>query len=171
MVGTDTYTPERWHYIVEHAGWSRAWLGDLPRPCSPSASHGAMRCTVPKFFAGEEPMSALRAAAYRRAVSLVVRRRSADACGSALPADAKDRRPALHRRVQDGARTGESGNAFRVDFAVCRGPRRKRRAPCAWMRTCLRIEHGMNYRPVVTAKSSELFRAEGLLFHMPGRWD
>ena len=32
MVGTDTYTPERWHYIVEHAGWSRAWLADLPRP-------------------------------------------------------------------------------------------------------------------------------------------
>jgi hypothetical protein len=30
MVGTDTYTPERWHYIVEHAQWSRAWLADLP---------------------------------------------------------------------------------------------------------------------------------------------
>ena len=31
MVGTDTFTPERWHYIVEHAIWSRAWLNDLPR--------------------------------------------------------------------------------------------------------------------------------------------
>ncbi len=30
MIGTDTYTPERWHYIVEHAAWSRAWLADLP---------------------------------------------------------------------------------------------------------------------------------------------
>jgi predicted TIM-barrel fold metal-dependent hydrolase len=30
MVGTDTYTPERWHYIPEHANWSRAWLADLP---------------------------------------------------------------------------------------------------------------------------------------------
>jgi len=30
MVGTDTYTPERWHYIPEHASWSRAWLADLP---------------------------------------------------------------------------------------------------------------------------------------------
>jgi hypothetical protein len=29
-VGTDTYTPERWHYLVEHAQWSRAWLADLP---------------------------------------------------------------------------------------------------------------------------------------------
>jgi len=31
MVGTDTYTPERWHYVGEHASWSRQWLSDLPR--------------------------------------------------------------------------------------------------------------------------------------------
>ncbi len=31
MVGTDTYTPERWYYVVEHASWSRQWLSDLPR--------------------------------------------------------------------------------------------------------------------------------------------
>jgi predicted TIM-barrel fold metal-dependent hydrolase len=31
MVGTDTFTPERWFYVVEHANWSRAWLADLPR--------------------------------------------------------------------------------------------------------------------------------------------
>jgi predicted TIM-barrel fold metal-dependent hydrolase len=30
MVGTDTFTPERWHYIVPHADWTRAWLADLP---------------------------------------------------------------------------------------------------------------------------------------------
>ena len=30
MVGTDSYTPERWHYIGEHANWSRQWLADLP---------------------------------------------------------------------------------------------------------------------------------------------
>lgn len=30
MVGTDTFTPERWPFIVEHARWSRAWLSDLP---------------------------------------------------------------------------------------------------------------------------------------------
>jgi hypothetical protein len=31
LVGTDTFTPERWHYVAEHASWSRAWLADLPR--------------------------------------------------------------------------------------------------------------------------------------------
>ena len=30
MVGTDTFTPERWHYVVEHANWTREWLRDLP---------------------------------------------------------------------------------------------------------------------------------------------
>ena len=32
LIGTDTFTPERWHYIVPHAEWTRAWLADLPRP-------------------------------------------------------------------------------------------------------------------------------------------
>ena len=32
MVGTDTYTPERWHYIGTNATFSRGWLADLPQP-------------------------------------------------------------------------------------------------------------------------------------------
>jgi amidohydrolase family protein len=31
MVGTDTYTPERWNYVVGHAKWARGWLADLPK--------------------------------------------------------------------------------------------------------------------------------------------
>ncbi|MFM2121101.1 MAG: hypothetical protein RL722_2569 [Pseudomonadota bacterium] len=30
MVGTDTFTPERWHAIAPHASTSRAWLAALP---------------------------------------------------------------------------------------------------------------------------------------------
>jgi predicted TIM-barrel fold metal-dependent hydrolase len=30
MVGTDTFTPERWYYVTEHARWSREWLATLP---------------------------------------------------------------------------------------------------------------------------------------------
>jgi hypothetical protein len=32
MIGTDTFTPERWHYIPVHASYSRGWLADLPTP-------------------------------------------------------------------------------------------------------------------------------------------
>jgi len=31
LVGTDSFTPERLHYVAEHARWSRQWLADLPR--------------------------------------------------------------------------------------------------------------------------------------------
>lgn len=31
--------------------------------------------------------------------------------------------------------------------------------------------HGMNYKAVVRAAGDGRFRAEGLLFHMPGRWE
>lgn len=30
MLGTDTFTPERWFDVVGHAAWSRQWLNDLP---------------------------------------------------------------------------------------------------------------------------------------------
>lgn len=39
MVGTDTFTPERWHYVVEHANWSRGWLADLPREVAEKIAH------------------------------------------------------------------------------------------------------------------------------------
>jgi len=32
MLGTDTFTPERWFYVGEHARWSRGWLAKLPEP-------------------------------------------------------------------------------------------------------------------------------------------
>ena len=30
VLGTDTYTPDRWFYVVENAEWSREWLKSLP---------------------------------------------------------------------------------------------------------------------------------------------
>lgn len=32
-------------------------------------------------------------------------------------------------------------------------------------------KHGMNYQPSVKAVSPGHYRAEGLMFHMPGRWE
>lgn len=32
MVGTDTFTPERWHYIGPHARSAREWITSLPAP-------------------------------------------------------------------------------------------------------------------------------------------
>ncbi len=30
MLGTDTYSPELWYYVIEHANTTRVWLKDLP---------------------------------------------------------------------------------------------------------------------------------------------
>lgn len=39
MVGTDTYTPERWHYVVEQASFSRKWLAELPADLADNISY------------------------------------------------------------------------------------------------------------------------------------
>lgn len=39
MVGTDTFTPERWYYIEDHAQWSREWLADLPKDVAEQIAH------------------------------------------------------------------------------------------------------------------------------------
>jgi hypothetical protein len=31
--------------------------------------------------------------------------------------------------------------------------------------------HGMNYRPSIVGADNGRYRAEGLVFHMPGRWE
>jgi len=53
LVGTDTFTPERWHYVVEHARWSREWLASLPPPVAEQIAwkngerlFGAMRASL-----------------------------------------------------------------------------------------------------------------------------
>ena len=62
------------------------------------------------------------------------------------------------------------GRHFALDIAVCA-------APGTALPASLRVEadmpahrHGMNYKPTVQALGDGRFVAEGLMFHMPGRW-
>ena len=55
---------------------------------------------------------------------------------------------------------------FSIRFHLC-GPPVDRVRVRGWMPD---HRHGMNYRPAVTLRGSS-GRAEGLLFHMPGRWE
>ena len=63
------------------------------------------------------------------------------------------------------------GKHFAVELAYCA----KDSAPAA---SGLRVDahmpehrHGMNYKTVVTSTGPQRYRAEGLMFHMPGRWE
>ena len=64
-----------------------------------------------------------------------------------------------------------AGEHFEVDFAVC--PRANASAPDAVRvdATMPEHRHGMNYRPTIVAQGSGRYRAEGMLFHMSGRWE
>jgi YtkA-like len=63
------------------------------------------------------------------------------------------------------------GQHFVVEFAVCA---RDGARPLQSVRVDANMpehKHGMNYRPGVTTVRPGIYRAEGLLFHMPGRWE
>ncbi len=63
------------------------------------------------------------------------------------------------------------GEHFALEYAVCPRPGAAMPATVsvdAWMPE---HRHGMNYRASVTSLGGGRFRAEGLLFHMPGRWE
>lgn len=62
------------------------------------------------------------------------------------------------------------GQHFALDIAVCA-------APGMAVPTSLRVDadmpahrHGMNYKPTMQALGDGRFAAQGLMFHMPGRW-
>lgn len=62
------------------------------------------------------------------------------------------------------------GEFFAVEFAVC-----NRNAPAT--PESLRVDatmpahrHGMNFQPRIAAIGPNTYRAEGMMFHMPGKW-
>ena len=62
------------------------------------------------------------------------------------------------------------GQAFALEAEVCA---KGAAAPPGGLRVDAQMpahRHGMNYRATVKARGDGQFRAEGLLFHMPGRW-
>ena len=94
------------------------------------------------------------------------------ACGESLGAGARQLGDA---QVQLAYKTRPEvpvvGSHFTIDIALC--PRGSARAPAA-----LSVDahmpahrHGMNYQASVSPRGPGLYRAEGLMFHMPGRWE
>ena len=58
------------------------------------------------------------------------------------------------------------GEHFEVEFAVCPAPEAVK--VDAWMPD---HRHGMNYKPTIEALGGGRYRAQGLMFHMAGRWE
>jgi hypothetical protein len=61
----------------------------------------------------------------------------------------------------------EVGRPFSVEAIICATP------PAQRVRVDARMpdhRHGMNYRPTTTMTGNDRYLTEGLMFHMPGRW-
>jgi len=157
MVGTDTFTPERLHYIPEHAAWSRAWLADLP-------------------------VALAERIAWRNAEALLLPAWEANRVRGATPTAAPCARPSAgsERIESEGAAIvwhAEPaqivvGRPFAIVAAVCplgqaKGAEVRALAVDA---TMPEHRHGMNYAPQIRRMPDGRWRAEGLMFHMPGRW-
>jgi hypothetical protein len=97
---------------------------------------------------------------------------AADRCDDALPGEGRRRiESARHVLVFRPAPAPITvGRHFTIEAHVC--PRGVERAPHALRVDALMPEHrhGMNYRASVSGRGDGGFVAEGLLFHMPGRW-
>jgi len=58
------------------------------------------------------------------------------------------------------------GQHFAIEFAVCPAPQSVRVDA-----SMPEHKHGMNYRPTITGSGEGPYRAEGLMFHMAGKWE
>ena len=168
MVGTDTPSPERWYYVVEHANFSRKWLAE------PACRRRRQRWLSQRRAAGRLGSGAMSTACGGLG-------RSRTGFGRA--------RPPRHGLPQHGA--GLSPSGFRrcrggLSLGPCRvaggrGSSRPRlllaAAPNSEPVREIKIDatmpahgHGMNYRPVATVAAPGHYRFTGLMLHMPGTW-
>lgn len=60
---------------------------------------------------------------------------------------------------------------FVLDVELCPGSGQSAPTELRIDATMPEHRHGMNYKPGVVATGTGRWRAEGLLFHMPGRWE
>ena len=63
------------------------------------------------------------------------------------------------------------GRHFSLEIAVCEKPGSPRPESLRIDAHMPEHRHGMNYAPSVTSTGPGRWRAEGLMFHMPGRWE
>jgi hypothetical protein len=116
-------------------------------------------------------VSAVRAAGVAGVLALVAVT-GASACGEALRGTTSRIDNARYRIVFAPVPAPiTAGKFFALDIAVC--PRDGAGPPDALLVDAVMPDHrhGMNYRPVVVASGAGSYRADGLMFHMPGRWD
>jgi hypothetical protein len=94
------------------------------------------------------------------------------ACGAALGTDVRRIDAAqfqlAYKLLPDPVPVGKH---FVIDLVLCPKANAALPAELRVDATMPEHKHGMNYRPSVKMLAPGQYRAEGLMFHMPGRWE
>lgn len=177
MVGTDTFAPERLHYIPEHADYSRGWLRALPRDLAERiAWRNAEAFIVPVWEASrtraQAPGEAPAAPAPVAAATGTTDPGGERACRAATDAPGARRLDGTHVSVVYRTEPAQLrvGEHFSVLATVCARAADADVEAFAVDAQMPEHRHGMNYAPRVTRRGAQRFDADGLMFHMPGRW-
>jgi len=171
MPGTDTFTPERWHYVVPHARWTREWLADLPAPLAEriawrngqdmlAAVRGAPGYQGHQTQAGVQGNQGNQGSQAAKAPQgcdggapgALMARGSGEAAGLSVRFAPRDGRLAVGRHFELAGTVCGAARLLRVDADM---PAHR---------------HGMNYRPTFSTADAGAFEARGLMLHMPGIW-
>ncbi len=167
MVGTDTFTPERLHFIPEHASYTRGWLAALPPELAERIA----------WKNGESLIGPVWAASRAKPIAAADRRDPAR--------DASDPCDALARGAQDAQRLESDrllivyrikaspirvGEPFALEVAACPKGAASRVQSLVVDAQMPEHRHGMNYAPTIVATGDGRFSADGLVMHMPGHW-
>ncbi len=159
MVGTDTFSPERLHYIPEHANFSRGWLSALPRELAERIAHrNAEALIMPVWNANREKISSLTDDSNCADTSMSADRRQIDNGRVRVVYSAK---PA---KIQ-------VGQPFSILASVCAITESAKVQSFAIDASMPEHRHGMNYAPKISRRGAHGFQADGLMFHMPGNWE
>ena len=54
MVGTDTFAPERWYYVSDHAEFSRQWLSSLPKDLAENIAYKNSEAMIERVAARQK---------------------------------------------------------------------------------------------------------------------
>jgi len=106
------------------------------------------------------------------ALGLLAAQAGAQTCGDALGAGARRIDSAQFQLVyQLLPEPVPVGKHFAIDMVLCPKAGAALPAEVRVDATMPEHKHGMNYRPSIQTLAPGRYRAEGLMFHMPGRWE
>lgn len=155
MLGTDTYTPERIHYIPSHAEGARVWLSTLPTELAENiAWKNAFDLIMP---------------VWQKNSAIAVNEATAVCTEAGINAFSLDETTKV---ILNPDRAIEVGEAFSVMLTLCGSDLDS--VDVVLDATMPAHGHGMNYTPehsVVSNESDVLqIQVDGVRLHMPGKW-